>query len=201
MLRGLGRLEEAAAPYLESQRVARRLVATDSANQKAYEGLARSHGSLGDLAVARGRLDEAVVEFRAGIEVYQRLFRRNSRNIEVANMLGNAQRRLCQVLHEGRRPWEALDWCLAGEGVLQQVVSTNAANAVVRANLGSAYVITARVYRELANGRGAAHLLDSARTRYRDGLRLLRELDRSDAVPEFAADSVAAELNALGRRG
>jgi len=204
MLKALGRPDEARPAFLESQRMARRMVEADSANQKAFEGLARSHGSLGDLAVASGRLDAAIGEFEAGVAVFRKLFDRNPRNVEIANMLGNAQRRVCEVLRDGRRPHQALDWCLASEQVLERVVSANTANAVVRANLGSAYVLTARAYRDLAatvDPASAARFRDLARSRYRDGLQLLRELDGTDAIPEFRPDSVAAEMASLDLRG
>jgi hypothetical protein len=126
----------------------------------------------------------------------------NPKNIEIANYLGNSQRKLCKVLTEGYMPAEALDWCLASEGSLERAVRLVKGNPVVRANLGSAYVLTARAYHALSRTAGppeSERYHQYARARYGDALRILRGIARAETVPEFWADSVAAELAAMDR--
>ncbi|MGE0553581.1 MAG: serine/threonine protein kinase [Gemmatimonadales bacterium] len=199
----LGELARAATAARTSLAFAEQMVESDSANQKAFEGLARGYGTLGDVLIRSDALDEAIPPYRQAIEVYEALYRRNQQNHEIGNMLGNAERRLCRVLSEAGRQADAMSWCLAGERVLEQVVEANAANAVVRANLGSAYVTSARVLAALSRrspGDSATRLATAAVGRYRDGIRLLREIEGTDATPELYADSVAAELRAFESR-
>ena len=180
--------------------MAERLVRADSADQKASEGLARSHGSLGEVLVRSGRVDEAIASFEEGSRLYSAMLDRNPTNPEYANMLGNTRRRLCSVIDAAGRPDEALESCLAAERALERAIAAMEANAVARANLAATYVQTARVYRRLASRAdltAANRLRGYARSRYRDALRVFRELDQTDAVAELRADSVAAELATL----
>jgi tetratricopeptide (TPR) repeat protein len=195
-----GNLQGSRLAYQESLRFAEMLVGADSANRKALEALARSHVSLSDVLVQSGRLDDAVESLQHGIGVYLRMFEGNPKNIEIANYLGNSQRKLCKVLTEGTRPAEALEWCLASEVSLERAVGLVTGNPVVRANLGSAYVLTARAYHALSRQAGppeSERYHQYARARYADALRILRGIARAETVPEFWADSVAAELAAM----
>ncbi len=198
----LGNLVAAREAHAASLRYAEALVAADSANQKAMEGLARANFSLGEILAREARLDSAVAALTRSVRVLERLATGDARNAEFVNMLGNAQRRLCRVLHDGARTALALEWCVAGERTLERAVVRATDNPVVRANLGSAYVATARVLRDLSRaeaGPEAARYRELARSRFGDGLRLLREVDRTGATPEIPPDSVAAELAALNR--
>ncbi len=195
----LGDVQRAAPAYRTAYAMAEALVEADPANQKAFEALARSTASLGDMLMRERRVDDAIATYERAIGVLQSMLRKNPRNTDVANMLGNVGRRLCQHLQDASRFDLALRRCLAAETVLESAVAANLDNAVVRANLGSTYVWTARAYRALARSRrdSTAMLLASARDRYRRGLALLRELDGTDATPEITPSTVLTEIGTL----
>jgi non-specific serine/threonine protein kinase/serine/threonine-protein kinase len=199
----LGDLERATPAFRTALAFAEQLVEADSANQKAFEALARSHASLGNALVRASRLDDGIASFERSAEVHRQLYARNPSNIEMANMLGNNQRRVCRILLGAARYPRALASCRESERVLEAVVIANRENAVVRANLGSSYVSSARVLREMATqatGDSSRRFRDEARDRYERGLALLQELQGSGAVSEIAPDSVRRELESL-RRG
>jgi tetratricopeptide (TPR) repeat protein len=196
----LGDLESAVPAYEEALRVAQVMVQADSLNQKAFEALARSYVSLSVAFERSGDLDDAVEALEEGSRIHARLYERSPRNAEMANILGNTNRRLCRVLREDLRPAEALPWCLASERALEAAVAASAENAVVQSNLGSAYVLTARVYRALADGAEEAEAGRNralARSRYAEALKFLRPSEGEGDAPEFLPDSVAAELASL----
>lgn len=201
----LRRPRAAAEGYRKALAFAEEMVRSDSANQKAFEALARANATLADVLLKDGKVAEAVSQQQLAIGVYDTLFRRNPQNAEFANMLGNAQRRLCIVLVGADRAGEALPHCEAGESTLEQAVAVHADNVVVRANLGSAYLNTARAYRQLARGASgdsSGTLRQSSRERYERGLTIFTELtERSDATPEIRPESIRAEIAALDRGG
>jgi len=196
----LGAPALAAPAYRTALAFAESMVDADSANQKAFEALARSHASLGDVLVREDRLDDAVRSYDSAIGVLENLYARNTSNIELANMLGNSHRRLCRRLHEGQRPAEALSRCQAGEIVLEHVVANNRDNPIVRANLGMNYVLTARVYRALASGPrrdSTSSWLGLARERYDRALVQLEQLEGVEGNLEIPLDTVRAERDRL----
>jgi tetratricopeptide (TPR) repeat protein len=196
----LGDLGRATPAFRTALAFAEQLVEADSANQKAFEALARSHASLGAALVQAGRLDDGIASFERSAEVRRQLYARNPRNIEMASMLGNNQRRICRILLTAARYPAALSSCRESERVLETVAAANRENAVVRANLGSSYVSSARVLRQMAvmaTGDSSRRFRDEARDRYERGLALLQELQDSSVVPEIAPDSVRRELASL----
>ncbi len=196
----LGHLDKAGPAFRTALGFAERMVAADSANQKAFEALARSSGSLGDILVLEHRFDEAERHYLRAIEVFESMRETNARNTDIASMLANAERRLCRRYHDVGRYGAALVRCREAETVLESAVALNRENAVMRANLGSSYVWSARVYRALARGSGgdsAATLQSHALNRYTRGLALLREIDRTDATPEIEPEVIVAEIGTL----
>ncbi|MEZ4587605.1 MAG: serine/threonine-protein kinase [Gemmatimonadales bacterium] len=86
-----------------ARRVRRRqMVESDSANQKAFEGLARGYNA-GRRPDQKRRARRGDPPYRQAIEVYEALYQRNQQNHEMGNMLSNAEHKLCQVLSEAGR--------------------------------------------------------------------------------------------------
>jgi tetratricopeptide (TPR) repeat protein len=198
----LGDPARSAQAHRKALAFAEGMVASDSANRKAHEAFARSSAALGEILLRDKRPDDAVAALERSVSGFESLYRANSNNAELANMLGNTERRLCRVLGDQEQLVEALRRCIAGERVLEEAVAVHLDNAVVRANLGSAYVGSARLYRRLARlaEPDSATLLRSlAQQRYERGLVLLSEIAATDATPEIFPDSIRSELAALAR--
>ncbi len=196
----LGDHSRSAQAYRKALAFAEGMVSSDSANRKAHEALARSSAALGELLLRDKRPDEAVAALERSIGGFESLYQGNANNAELANMLGNTERRLCRVLGDQERLIDALRHCVAGERALERAVAAHLDNAVVRANLGSAYVGSARLYRRLARtapADSAVALRSLARQRYERGLALLGEIAATDATPEVYPDSIRSELVAL----
>jgi len=198
----LGNAERAARAHRTSLAFAELMVQSDSANQKAFEALARASVALGEVLGHERRIDEAVPAFERGIDGYRHLIDRNPRNAELSNQRGYAELGLCRALYRSGRHPAALRWCRASEASFSMAVASHRSNAVVRGNLGTAYVSSARVLRSLARTAppdSATVLRRLARGRFEDGLRLFDELRTVDATPEIQPDTIRAELAALAR--